>query len=59
VIEMFECAPNGIGAESGRAHVAFDQQAVGALFAHHRLGFLRIVVLLEIYDGNLRAFARE
>jgi hypothetical protein len=27
--------------------------------AHQRLGRLGVVVLLEIDDGNLRAFARE
>jgi hypothetical protein len=52
------CACCGIAAERGVAHVAAHQQAGLAFRFDVALGVLRILVLVQVDDGHVRAFAR-
>ncbi len=50
---------HGLVAESRFAHVAGDQQAAAAFGLDRAPGFARVVVFVQIDDGDVGAFARE
>jgi len=48
---------DGTGTKAGLCHVSRDQNAASALRFDAALGLLRILVLVEVDNGNVRPFA--
>ena len=60
-VELAEARPpsfHGVLAEFGIGHVAREQDAAAAFLLHGALGFLGVVVLVEIGDRHVGALAR-